>query len=55
MVPAGKSTGKGEAPVVSTEQALKNILEIQKVLISKKINIFDQKLIDKLLMDNLEK
>jgi hypothetical protein len=31
LVPAGKSTGKGEAPVVSTEVALKNILDIEKV------------------------
>jgi hypothetical protein len=55
MVPAGKSTGKGEAPVVSTEQALLNIKEIEKVLVDRKINIFDQKFIDKVLMDNLDK
>ncbi|MDD3156499.1 MAG: hypothetical protein PHP14_03855 [Candidatus Pacebacteria bacterium] len=55
MVPAGKSTGKGEAIVVSTQSALKNILEIQKVLIAKKFGVFDQKEIDKLLMANLDK
>jgi len=55
LVPAGKSTGKGEAPVVATEVALKNILDIEKVLIEKEINIFNQKGIDKILMDNLEK
>jgi len=55
MVPAGKSTGKGEAPVVTTEIALRNILEIQDTLIKKQINVFDQKIIDEILMANLDK
>lgn len=53
MVPAGKSTGKGEAPVVSTEEALNNIKEIELAL--KDINVFNQKEIDGILMDNLNK
>jgi len=52
-VPAGKSTGKGEAPVVSVEDALKNIKEIEKELINK--SIFSQKEIDSLFMKNLAK
>jgi len=53
MVPAGKSTGKGEAPVVSTEEALNNIKEIELAL--EDINVFNQKEIDGILMDNLDK
>jgi enolase len=52
-VPAGKSTGKGEAPVASIEEALKNAQEIEKELIGK--NIFSQKEIDALFMKNLAK
>lgn len=55
MVPAGKSTGKGEAPVVSTDQALINIKEIEKVLNQQMINVFDQKTIDQILMENLNR
>ncbi|MFA5091572.1 MAG: hypothetical protein WC483_03135 [Candidatus Paceibacterota bacterium] len=54
-MPAGKSTGKGEAIVVSTQQALTNILEIEKVLNQQMINVFDQKTIDQILMENLNR
>jgi enolase len=55
MVPAGKSTGKGEAPVVVTVEALQNVKEIEKVLIQKGFTVFDQVKADKLMVDNLEK
>ncbi len=50
-VPAGKSTGKGEAPIVSVEEALKNIKLIAKEIVGK--NVFAQQEIDSLLMKNL--
>ncbi len=53
-MPSGKSTGKGEAPVVTTKDALVKVKDIEKVLIQKGLNVFDQIKIDKLLMANLE-
>lgn len=55
-VPAGKSTGKGEAPVVSARQALKNIVQIRERIKRNKIVIGDeQNWLDGMLMHDIEK
>lgn len=54
-VPAGKSTGKGEAAVVSARQALKNIVQIREQIKRGKITIDEQDLLDGMLMHHIEK
>ena len=48
-MPAGKSTGKGEAPVVDTKQAIENVKAIEKILIQRGLGAFDQIKIDKVM------